>query len=72
MESLKNDLSYFVFFVEKGEIDEHDILEYYCGRVSDVERNMRLADFRSYEETEQILDLIRKYYELTGKIKVDK
>jgi hypothetical protein len=32
---------------------------------------MRLADFKSYEETKEILGLIRKYYELTGKIKVE-
>jgi hypothetical protein len=42
MDSLKNDLGYFVFFVEKGEINDPDILEYYCKRVSDVDKDMRL------------------------------
>jgi hypothetical protein len=72
MDSLKNDLGYFVFFVQKGEIDEPDILEYYCKRVSSVEKNMRLADFKSYVETGEILGLVRKYYELTDRVRVDK
>jgi hypothetical protein len=66
-----------MFFVEKGEIKEPDILEYYRKRVSDVEKNIgfiskQYIDVNGYEETQEILSLIRKYYELTIKIKIDK
>jgi hypothetical protein len=30
---------------------------------------MRLADFEKYVETKEILELIKQYYELTGKKK---
>ena len=33
-------LGYFVFFVEKGVIEAHDILEYYRTRVSGAEREI--------------------------------
>src|SRR5919106_3390043 len=73
MEYLKNDLSYFVFFVEKGEIEDRNVLEYYRTRISEVERNIKkitsmgsaYADIRNYEETKEIQRLVRKYFELT-------
>jgi 5-bromo-4-chloroindolyl phosphate hydrolysis protein len=80
MDSLKNDLDYFVFFVEKGEINEPDILRYYRKKLSSVKTNVNeiskyhptYIDVKDYEETKEILGLIKKYYDLTDKIKDDK
>jgi hypothetical protein len=72
MDSLETELRYFVNRTEKGGIKEHDILEYHHTRVSDLENNILFisklyADIREYEETKEILGLIKKYCELTNK-----
>jgi hypothetical protein len=80
MDSLRNDLDYFVFFVEKGEITEPHILQYYRKKVTDIKSNVNeiyksypaYIDVKDYKETKEILGLIEKYYELTNKIKEDK
>jgi hypothetical protein len=74
MDSLKNDLDYFVFFVEKGEINAPDILEYYLKRVDDVDKNIKGASKRitgvdGWDETKEVLALINKYKELTKNLK---
>lgn len=74
MDSLKNDLDYFVFFVEKGEINEPDILEYYLKRVDDVDKNIKLiskgvSGMEGWDETKEVLALINKYKELTWNLR---
>ena len=79
MDSLRHDLDYFVFFVEKGEKYEPDILRYYRKKVSDVKTNVNminqhtdLKDVNGWDESKEILNLIEKYYDLTDKFKEDK
>ena len=67
---LKNDLDYFVFFVEKREIKATDILEFYRKRVSDVYNTITNVcklhpDVKEYNETKEILRLIERYNEWT-------
>jgi hypothetical protein len=80
MELLKNDLDYFVFFVEKGELYEPSILQYYRKKVSSVKANVgeiskyhpTYIDVKDYQETKDIMSLIDKYYGLTARFKEEK
>ena len=70
MDFVKNDLGYFVFFVEKGEIRDRDILEYYNDRMNDVDKNMQriMNNYlitKEWEEVKEILEFIKKYFKLT-------
>jgi hypothetical protein len=72
--SLRNELRYFVYLTEEGEMKERLVLEYYRERMSEVQNNVRFinklyADIRSYPEMQEILDLVKKYHILIGKIK---
>ena len=72
--ALKNELGYFVTLVEKGEIKELFILEYYQKKLFDIHFIAKsigrwYADIRSYPEMREILDLVKRYHELTGMIK---
>jgi hypothetical protein len=77
IDSVTNDLGYYVFFVKNGEIKDPDILEYYDKRISDLKD---LIDFiikqypimTEYPVTQELLDQIKKYYESTNKIKKNK
>ena len=71
---LRTELDYFVYLIENGEIREPFIIEYYQKRLFDIiyiaKRIARWdSDNTEYPETEQILDLVKKYHELTGKLK---
>jgi hypothetical protein len=77
MDSLRNDLDYFVFFVKEGEISERKILQYYRKKVTDIKANINeiyksypsYIDVKDFQETKEILGLIEKYNELTDNIK---
>jgi hypothetical protein len=76
MDSVKNDLDYFVYFFEKGEITEPDILGYYRKRVVDIRNNIGLitkqgvySHVKGWDETKEILGGIERYLEKTNEFK---
>jgi len=70
---LRNELEYLVYLIENGEIRETFIREYYRKRLFDIQyiakRIGRRNPDNSYPGTKQVLDLVKKYHELTGKLK---
>ncbi|SRR5829696_7747260 len=77
LDSLVSELRYFVFFVEKGEIKEPRILEYYGEQISGVDTTIKRlvkdhANLNEYPPTKEITNLIIKYNSLAGKIKLQR
>jgi hypothetical protein len=74
MNSLKNEMGYFVNLIEEGEIKEAFITEHYRKKLFDIYGTMhyinkQYPDAKQYSATQEILDLIRRYHDLTGKMK---
>jgi hypothetical protein len=72
LDSLVSELRYFVFFVEKGEIKEPKILEYYGEEISGVDTTIKRlvrehANLNEYPSTKEITNLIIKYRSLADK-----
>jgi hypothetical protein len=73
LDSLKNELGYFVHLIEKDEIKESFILEYYRKQLNDIDAT--IADLSTYDRpkhkkypsTEEIKQLIKKYDSLAAK-----
>ena len=72
LDSLENDLRYFVYLIKKKEIKEPIIKEYYQKQLRDVDvdANVKLIG-RQHPEmkryTQEIIDLIKEYDSLAGK-----
>jgi hypothetical protein len=63
--------------IETDKIKEHGILKYYRTRMSEIDNNFRSInmnhpDVKEYEDTKEILALIKKYCDLTAGFKEDK
>jgi hypothetical protein len=74
MDSLKNELDYFVYLIEEDEIKEPYITEYYRKKLFEIYATMssinkKYPDAKQYSGTREILDLIERYHGLTGKMK---
>ncbi|SRR5215207_8303262 len=74
LDSLVSELRYFVFFVEKGVIEEPAILEYYGKQLSGVDTTIKHlvsehANLNEYPPTKEITNLIKEYNSLAGKKK---
>jgi hypothetical protein len=74
MDSLKNDLSYFVHLIKADEIKEPIILEYYGMQLSEVDRSLQhiiglYPNVKAYPPTMQVVGLIREYNLLADKKK---
>jgi hypothetical protein len=72
--TLRNELGYLVRLVEEDEIQEPFIFEYYQEKLFDIHFIAKsigkwYADIRGYREMQEILELVKKYHELTDKIK---
>jgi hypothetical protein len=73
LDKLRNELSYLVKLVEIGEMKELFILDYYQDKLLGIHSYVKgtgklYPDVGAYPETQEILNLIKKYHELTGKI----
>jgi hypothetical protein len=73
MDSLINELDYFVYLIEKGEIKGSTLREYYRKRLVNIFStaifiNKAYPDSKGYSEIQKILHLIQKYHKITGKV----
>lgn len=74
LDSLKNELDYFVYLTEKGEIKDSVVREYYRKRLLNIFVtarfiNKQYPESQYYSGTQEILNLIEKYHKLTDKMK---
>lgn len=72
LESLKDDLDYFVYLMREGEIEAPIIRQYYRRQLRDakIHFNVKMIETQHSEMqkyTKKVLDLIEEYYLLTGK-----
>jgi hypothetical protein len=63
-----------IVLIKEGEIREPLITEYYRKKLLDIYATMRFInkqypDAKQYSGTQEILDLIKRYHEMTGKMK---
>ena len=72
MDSLINELDYFVYLTENGEIRDFTIREYYRKRLLPIFMTIKYVKEWNpdYEDTrsQEILNLIEKYHMITGKM----
>jgi hypothetical protein len=72
MDSLTNELGYFVYLMENREITNYVIREYYRKRLLPVFRTLKFID-KQYPEskessgTKKVYELIEKYHKVVGK-----
>lgn len=74
MDSLRNELDYFVYLTKEGEIKDPIVIEYYRKRLFSIYGTAKFVDKKypgtgKYSGTDEILDLIKKYHEITHKTK---
>jgi hypothetical protein len=73
MDSLTNEIDYFVYLVENGEINDSVVREYYRKRLLPIFMTAKFIDkqnpeSKDYSGTQKILELIKKYHKVTGKM----
>jgi hypothetical protein len=74
IDSLTNELDYFVYLVEKDDIKNSIVREYYRKRLVPIFRTAKFIDEKypdtgDYSRTKEILDRIAKYHKITHKMK---
>jgi hypothetical protein len=72
--SLRNELNYFVYLTEKGGIKDSIVTEYYRKRLLPIYRTAKFIEKKypgtgEYSGTGKIVDLIEKYHQITHKTK---
>jgi hypothetical protein len=73
MDSLANEMDYFVYLTENGEINDSVVREYYRKRLLPIFKtarfiNKQYPESKDYSGTQKILGLIEKYHKAIGKI----
>lgn len=73
MDSLTNEVDYFVYLTENREINDSVVRDYYRKRLLPIFRtaksiNKQYPQSADYSGTQKILDLIQKYHKVIGKI----
>lgn len=74
IDSLRNELNYFVYLEEKGEIKDPIVTEYYRKRLLPIYRTVKFIEKKypgtgEYSGTGKIVDIIEKYHQITRKTK---
>jgi hypothetical protein len=72
LDSLMNELDYFVYLTENGEIKDPTIREYYRKRLLPIFMTLKTVEAwnadSEYAVPYEILKLIEKYHDITGKM----
>lgn len=74
MDSLGNELDYFVYLTKEGEIKDSVVTEYYRKRLLRIYGTAKFIEKKypgtgEYSGTGRIIDLIKKYHQITHKAK---